>query len=206
MSTYFYCRVSTAGQDLARQIGAARAYAEIPEENVYCDKASGKNFEREAYIRLINTVVPGDEVIVKELDRLGRNKEKIKTEIQWFKEHGITLRILDVPTTLIDFQGQEWLRDMVNNILIEVLGAVAEQEREKTLRRQREGIEAMPVIDGRRYSQKKGKYYGRQRKVVATSDFETYFRKQQAGEMTVAQCCEALGCSRSYWYQKKEKK
>ena len=131
MSEWFYGRVSTKEQNLERQLVVARQYKNIPVENVYCDKQSGKNFDRTEYQKLKSVVKSGDEVIVKELDRLGRNKDEIKAEIAWFKDNGVTLRILDVPTTLIDFQGQEWIRDMVNNILIEVLGAMAEQEREE---------------------------------------------------------------------------
>lgn len=198
MAKKFYARVSTAGQDLGRQLAVAREYADIADGDIYCDKQSGKSFDRVEYQRLKADVQPGDEVIIKELDRLGRNKDEVKREIEWFKEAGVTLRILDVPTTLIDFKGQDWIRDMVNNILIEVLGAIAEQERIKTLTRQREGIDAMPTVDGKKYSEKKGRFYGRSRK--DTADFEQYFRMQQTGEMTVNECCAALGISRSCWY------
>ena len=193
---YFYGRVSSKDQNLARQLEVAKAYKNI--DHVYCDKQSGKDFDRPEYQKLKAVVAVGDEVIVKELDRLGRNKDEIKVEIAWFKENGVDLRILDVPTTLIDFQGQEWIRDMVNNILIEVLGAVAQQEREKTNRRQREGIDAMPVVDGKRYSTKKGRTYGRPSKEIP--DFEKFLKKQKDGLMTVNECCEALGIGRSTWY------
>jgi DNA invertase Pin-like site-specific DNA recombinase len=146
-------------------------------------------------------VVPGDEVIVKELDRLGRNKEGIKEEIKWFKDSGVILRILDVPTTLIDFKGQDWIADMVNNILIEVLGAVAQQEREKTKTRQREGIAAMPVVDGKKYSPKRGRAYGRPA-VAVGEDFEKFLKKQKEGLITVDECCKILGIGRSTWYAK----
>ena len=79
-------------------------------------------------------------MIIKELDRLGRNKDAVKEEMKWFKDNGIAVRILDVPSTLIDFQGQDWIADMVNNIIIEVLAAMAEQERLKIKKRQKEGI------------------------------------------------------------------
>ena len=194
---YFYGRVSSKDQNLARQLEVAKAYKNI--DHVYCDKQSGKDFDRPEYQKLKSAVVPGDEVIVKELDRLGRNKDEIKVEIAWFKENGVDLRILDVPTTLIDFQGQEWIRDMVNNILIEVLGAVAQQEREKTNRRQREGIDAMPVVDGKKFSTKKGCAYGR-KPVDLGDDFEKFLKKQKDGLMTVNECCEALGIGRSTWY------
>ena len=81
-----------------------------------------------AKITMKSLLVKGDEVYFKELDRIGRNKSLIKEELKWFKDHGIIVRILDVPTTLIDFIGQEWVFEMVNNILIEVLGYLAEQE------------------------------------------------------------------------------
>ena len=194
---YFYGRVSSKDQNLARQLEVAKAYKDI--DHVYCDKQSGKDFDRPEYQKLKAVVAAGDEVIVKELDRLGRNKDEIKVEIAWFKENGVDLRILDVPTTLIDFQGQEWIRDMVNNILIEVLGAVAQQEREKTNRRQREGIDAMPVVDGKKFSTKKGCAYGR-KPVELGDDFEKFLKKQKDGLMTVNECCEALGIGRSTWY------
>ena len=194
---YFYGRVSSKDQNLARQLEVAKAYKNV--DSVYCDKQSGKDFDRLEYQKLKAVVVPGDEVIIKELDRLGRNKEGIKEEIKWFKDHGVILRILDVPTTLIDFQGQDWIADMVNNILIEVLGAVAQQEREKTNRRQREGIDAMPVVDGKKYSTKKGCAYGR-KPVDLGDDFEKFLKKQKDGLMTVSECCEALGIARSTWY------
>lgn len=199
MSEWFYGRVSTKDQNLERQLVVARQYKNIPAENVYCDKQSGKNFERTEYQKLKGMVKAGDEVIVKELDRLGRNKDEIKAEIAWFKESGVTLRILDVPTTLIDFQGQEWIRDMVNNILIEVLGAMAEQERVKIIKRQREGIDAMPVVDGKRVSLKKGTAYGR--KATPVAEYQKYAAMVDAGDITVTVACQELGISRSKWYR-----
>ena len=196
---YFYGRVSSKDQNLARQLEVAKGYKNI--DHVYCDKQSGKDFDRCEYQKLKSVVVPGDEVIIKELDRLGRNKDGIKEEIKWFKEHGVILRILDVPTTLIDFQGQDWIADMVNNILIEVLGAVAQQEREKTNRRQREGIDAMPVVDGKKFSTKKGCAYGR-KPVDLGNDFEKFLKKQKDGLITVDECCKVLGIGRSTWYAK----
>lgn len=196
---YFYARVSSKDQNLDRQLDAARTYKGI--DRVFSDKQSGKNFDRPEYMMMKATVKPGDEVIIKELDRLGRNKEGIKEEIRWFKDNGIILRILDVPTTLIDFQGQDWIADMVNNILIEVLGAIAQQEREKTHKRQREGIDAMQVVNGKKISAKTGRTYGRQA-IVVDENFQKFLKKQKNGQMTVKECCEKLGMSRSTWYAK----
>ena len=195
--TYFYARVSSKDQNLARQLEAAKVYKDI--DRVFCDKQSGKDFDRPQYLELKESVRCGDEVIIKELDRLGRDKDGIKEEIGWFKDHGVTLRILDVPTTLIDFQGQDWIADMVNNILIEVLGAIAQNEREKTRRRQREGIDSMQVVNGKRISAKTGNAIGRPSK-IDNNQLQKILKKQKGGQMTVSECCVELGISRATWY------
>ena len=196
---YGYVRVSSKDQNLARQLETMKAYKEITK--VFCDKQSGKDFVRPEYERLKSVVQKGDEVIIKELDRLGRNKEGIKEEIKWFKEQGVILRILDLPTTLIDFKGQDWIGDMVNNILIEVMGAMAQQEREKTEKRREEGIAAMPIVNGKRVSTKTGNEYGRP-SIKLDESFEKILKKQKDGELTVSECCKELGISRATWYNK----
>lgn len=196
---YGYVRVSSKDQNLARQLETMEGYKEITE--VFCDKQSGKDFKRPEYERLKSVVQKGDEVIVKELDRLGRNKEGIKEEIKWFKEQGVILRILDLPTSLIDFEGQEWIGEVVNNILIEVMGAMAQQEREKIEKRREEGIAAMPIVNGKRVSTKTGNEYGRP--AIQIDDlFEKFLKKQKDGELTVAECCKQLGISRATWYNR----
>lgn len=201
MSTrrYFYGRVSSKDQNLARQIESARKYKDI--DRVFTDKQSGKNFDRTGYLGMKEILEPGDEVVVHSLDRLGRNKEMIKEELAWFKEHGVVVRILDVPTTLIEYPaGQEWVMDMVNNILIEVLGAFAEQERENIRKRQAEGIAAMPVDEnGRRISKKTGRGFGRQEK--RPENFAEVLRKQKSGEISLARALELTGVGRTRWYE-----
>lgn len=181
---YFYARVSTVEQNLARQIEAAKKYKGVDE--IFSDKMSGKNFDRVEYQRMKSLLQKGDEVVVKSLDRLGRDKNLVKDEIQWFKEHGVKLRILDIPTTLIEMDGQEWVGDMVTNILIEVMASVAEQERMMIRERQREGIEA---------KRKSGTWdeYGRPKK--NTDGIEEYWLAYKAGAMTREDCCRALGIS-----------
>lgn len=197
---YAYLRVSTKDQNVARQLKALKEYRDkLLEENVFVDKQSGKNFEREEYCRLKAMLQPGDELIIKELDRLGRNKEEIKKELSWFKDHKIIVRILNVPTTLIDFQGQEWIFDMINNILIEVMGAVAEEERKKILERQKEGIAAMPIIDGKRVSTKTGRPMGKPVKEII--GIEKYKKMVTDGAISVTDSCKELGISRTQWYR-----
>ena len=186
---YFYGRVSSKDQNLARQLESAKQYKDI--DRVFTDKQSGKDFEREAYQEMKALLGHGDEVVVHALDRLGRNKEMIKAELAWFKEHGVIVRILNVPTTLIEYpEGQEWLMDMVNNILIEVLGAFAEQERENIRKRQAEGISAAKA---------NGVKFGRAEK--RPDNFVEVYERQRRGEIKLKEALELVGVGRTRWYE-----
>ena len=192
---YFYARVSTSEQNLARQLEVAKKYKNVDE--VFADKMSGKDFERVEYQRMKTLLREGDEVVVKSLDRLGRNKEALKQETEWFKAHGVTLRLLDIPTTLIDMPGQAWVGEMVTNILIEVMASFAEQERINIRERQREGIEA---------KRKSGHWddYGRPKKVPDDA-VKACMTRVKAGAATVAECCGELGIDLSTWYRRVKK-
>ena len=197
---YAYLRVSTKEQNLDRQLIAVRNYrAELLAENIFSDKQTGKNFNRPAYEALKKKLKPGDELIIKELDRLGRNKKMIKEELEWFRQNKIIVRILNLPTTLIDFQGQEWIFDMVNNILVEVMTSIAEEEVTKREMRQKEGIAAMPVVDGKKVSVKTGRPMGNPGKDL--SEFPKFFEKNKKGELSVSESCRQLGISRAHWYR-----
>ena len=140
---YGYARVSTREQNTDRQIEALIRFG-VPEQSIIVDKASGKDTEREGYQYLKRQILrSGDTLVIKELDRLSRSKADIKRELESFKEMGVRVKILDIPTTLTDFPPEQmWIQDMVTAILIEVLGSIAENERNKIRARQREGIEA----------------------------------------------------------------
>ena len=138
-----YARVSTEEQNLDRQILALREY--VKEENIIVDKASGKNFQRPGYQALkgVMGLRKGDTLYIMSLDRLSRNKNDIKEELQWFKNNNINLRILELPTSMIELPNeQQWIGEMVTNILIEVMSSMAERERMEIRRRQKQGIEA----------------------------------------------------------------
>ena len=187
-----YARVSSTGQNLDRQILALRKY--VPEENIVVDKQSGKDLERPGYQALkgVLGLRPGDILYIKSLDRLSRNKQDIREELRWFKDNGVTLRILDLPTTMADFgEGQEWIREMVTNILIEVMSSLAEQERMTISKRQREGIEAAKL---------NGKHLGRP-VIVMPVDFPTVYRKWQQGEITAVYAMQSLGLKRGTFYR-----
>ena len=193
MAKYFSARVSSKDQNLARQLAEAEQYG-IPKENVFCDKITGRKKDRPEYERMKSLLQRGDEVYFKELDRIGRAKHLIKEELEWFKEKGVIVRVLDVPTTLMELpKGQEWVFEMVNNILIEVLGTIAEQEWNKTKQRREEGIAAMPVVNGRKVSSKTGRGFGRAEKKV-----DLTLRK---GE-NITDACNRLGISRTTYYRK----
>lgn len=86
------------------------------------------------YLALKNTMLrAGDTLVIKELDRLGRNKQMIKEELEWLKAHEIRVKILNVPTSLMECDGQDWILEMVSNILIEVMASIAEEERLKII-------------------------------------------------------------------------
>ena len=110
--------------------------------------------------------------MVKSLDRLSRNKADIRNELQFFKDQGIRLKVIDLPTTMMELlEGQSWVFEMVNNILIEVMGTIAEQERLTIKQRQAEGIAAAKA---------KGKKFGRPviKKFFSPISVETLSQRQ----------------------------
>lgn len=194
MSKYWVVRVSTTDQNPARQIEAAEDYG-IPKENIFVDKISGRKKDRPEYDRMKSLLKKGDEVYFKELDRIGRDKELIVDELRWFKERGVIVRVLDLPTTLMEFPGgQEWVLEMVNNILIEVLGTIAEQEWKKIKQRREEGIAAMPTDEnGRKISSRTGRGFGRPEVEVDVSLLPNE---------SIEGACARLGISRATFYRK----
>lgn len=127
---YAYARVSTREQNLDRQLKAFQQLG-IDERDIITDKASGASLDRPGYQVLKNHYLrDGDTLIVKSLDRLSRNKTHIKQELEYYKAHHIRVKVIDIPTTMTELpEGQEWVFEMINNILIEVLASIAEQER-----------------------------------------------------------------------------
>lgn len=187
-----YARVSSAEQNLDRQIMELKKY--VPEENIIVDKASGKNLERVGYLALKGPLGlrTGDWLYITSLDRLSRNKQQIKKEMEWFRNKGIRLMILDLPTSLITVpENQEWILDMITNVLIEVLASIAEQERYMIKRRQQEGIAA---------AKEKGKHLGRP-KIVRSPEFEVVYKKWKTGNITAKEAENQLNLSSSTFYR-----
>ncbi|SFX40884.1 recombinase family protein [Ruminococcus sp. XPD3002] len=189
---YGYARVSTNGQNEDRQLEALTKFG-VPEQNIIIDKASGNDTEREGYQYLKRQILrKGDTLVIKELDRLSRNKVDIKRELEQFKEMGVRVKILDIPTTLTDFPPEQaWVLEMINAILIEVLGAIAENERNKIRARQREGIEA---------AKKKNVRFGRPSKPLP-DNWREVLAEVRCGKKKPVEAMRELGISRSCYYR-----
>lgn len=189
---YGYARVSTREQNEDRQVEALKNFG-VPNENIIVDKCSGKDTERDGYQYLKRQILrSGDTLVIKELDRLSRNKNDIKHELEYFKEAGVRVKILDIPTTLTDFPDEQmWVMDMINAILIEVLGSIAENERNKIRSRQKEGITA---------AKKKNIKFGRP-KVAVPDNWNDISEQVKAKELTVSQAIKILNISRSSYYR-----
>lgn len=187
-----YARVSSREQNLDRQIMALKQY--VNEENILTDKSSGKDLNRPAYQALKGALGlrEGDTLVITSLDRLSRNKTDIKNELQWFQQKKVRLKILDLPTSLIEVpDGQQWIIDMIQNILIEVLASIAEQERMTIRKRQQEGIRAAKA---------KGKHLGRPR-VRTPDNFSEVYSSWKREEITAVQAMQELGLSGSTFYR-----
>lgn len=189
-----YARVSTKHQNEDRQIEALMEYG-VAKECIYTDKESGKNLEREKYQLLRNEKLrKGDTLVVKELDRLSRTKSDIKRELEYFKNLGVRVIILDIPTTKIEHDSDNlWVIDMVNSILIEVLGSLAEEERKKIRRRQNEGIEA---------AHKKGVKFGRPC-VKKLANWDTVMDSLEKGDITAVEAMRRLRLKKTSFYKLK---
>lgn len=190
--TFYYARVSSKEQNLDRQIEAFKALG-AEERDIITDKESGKDLNRTGYTALKNAMLRrGDTLIVKSLDRLSRNKTDIKNELQFFKDSGIRLKVIDLPTTMMDLPvGQEWVFEMVNNILIEVLGTIAEQERETIKKRQAEGIEA---------AKKNGKHLGRPA-LEFPDNWKSVYTDWKNGKITAKTAMEMTNTKRTSFYK-----
>lgn len=190
--TFYYARVSSRDQNLDRQLSVFFSLG-ATERDIIVDKQSGKDLNRSGYLALKHGLLrEGDTLVIKSLDRLSRNKSDIKKELEYFKENRIRLKIIDVPTTMMDLpEGQEWVFDMVNNILIEVLGTIAEQERETIRMRQAEGI-AVAKTKGVRFGRPTAQY---------PANWDTIIARWKAGEITATKAMELTGTKRTTFYK-----
>ena len=186
---YGYARVSSKEQNLDRQIESLKKYG-VEERDIITDKQSGKDFNREGYITLKNSLLrEGDILVIKELDRLGRNMDQIKQEWQELEKLGVNIVVLDNP--VLNTEGKTDLeRKLIGNIIFELLTYMAQKEREKIKQRQREGIDAAKAL---------GKHLGRPRAIYPDNWNEIY-PKWKNGEIKAVEAMELMGLKKNTFY------
>lgn len=184
-----YIRVSTKDQNEARQVNAMIEHG-IDPTNFYIDTASGKDFDRTQYKAMLKAARPDDVIVIKSLDRLGRNYEEIRSQFKLITERGIHINILDTPLLNTDqvLNGGLTMK-FISDIILSVLGYVAEQERNNIRQRQSEGIRA---------AKRAGKRFGRPSKL--SKDFPRIADGVNAGTITINEACSMLGISRKTFY------
>ena len=189
-----YARVSTKQQNEDRQLAALKEYG-VADNCIYIDKESGKNLQREQYQILRNAILrEGDTLVIKELDRLSRNKSDIKAELEYYQQMKIKVVILDIPTTKITYENEnKWVGDMITVVLIEVLSSMAEQERLKIRKRQAEGIAI---------AKKQCKKFGRPN-VAKPHNWNSVIIAPDLGEITAVEAMKKLRLKKTSFYKLK---
>ena len=191
MNIYGYIRVSSADQNEDRQLFAMRELG-IPAERIFMDKQSGKDFNRPAYLKLVEKLKPGDLLYIKSIDRLGRNYEEIQN--QWrvlTKEKGVNIAVIDMP--LLDTRnGQDLMGTFIADLVLQILSFVAQSERESIKKRQAEGIAAAKA---------RGVHLGRPIKTVP-DDFGKYVQLWEKGKLNLAETVQKMGMSKATFYRR----
>ena len=184
-NVYGYIRVSTREQNLDRQLLALRAFG-VPEKQIYQAKQSGKDFERPVYQRLMKKLKPGDTLVIKSIDRLGRNYDEILE--QWrilTKEKKVDIVVLDMP--LLDTrQGHDLTGTLIADIVLQLLSYVAQTEREYIRQRQAEGIAA---------ARARGVHLGRKPK-HKPENFAIVFSEWESGAISARTASKRLNVDR----------
>ena len=188
---YGYIRVSTREQNEDRQ-RLARAALPVPEENIYMDKQSGKDFERPQYRRLVRRLRRDDLLYVKSIDRLGRNYSEILEQWRMLtKEKGVDIAVLDMP--LLDTRrGKDLMGTFLSDIVLQVLSFVAENERDNIRQRQAEGIAAAKA---------RGVRFGRP-PLPLPDNFHMLHQAWRGQKITLRQAARACGMPTGTFYSK----
>ena len=181
---YGYVRVSTKEQNEARQLVAMREFG-VPERNILIEKQSGKDFDRPKYQRLLRKIKPGDTLVIKSIDRLGRNYDEILE--QWrviTKKKEAAIVVLDMP--LLDTrQGRDLTGTLIADIVLQLLSYVAQTEREFIRQRQAEGIAAAKA---------RGVKFGRSPMEIPKK-FNAVLAQWQSGELSARKAARELSVS-----------
>lgn len=192
MVCYGYVRVSAKDQNPERQFLAMREQ-QIEQKNIYMDKMSGQDFSRPQYLKLLNRLKKGDVVIIKSIDRLGRNYEEILE--QWrriTKEIGADIQVIDMPLLNTNASHDNLTGVFISDLVLQILAYVAETERSFIKQRQAEGIAA---------AKKRGVRFGCQ-KVEIPEDFEKYYKMWSEGKISLRKAAIALKMNHTTFYRR----
>ena len=188
--TFGYARVSTTGQNLARQLVALHE-AGIPDADIFTDQKSGKDFDRPAWKRLLRKLRPGDLLVVTSLDRFGRNyAEMTAVWSELVRTRNVHIRVLDMPI-LDTTVGQGLTAAFIGDLVLRVLSYVAETERAHIRQRQKEGIAAAKA---------RGVHFGPPRTVLPP-EFSLLASRVQKSELSVRVAAQLCGIPKSTFYK-----
>lgn len=195
-----YGRVSSQDQNEERQIDALLK-AGVDERDIFIDKKSGKDFDREQYKAMVSRLREGDLVIILSLDRLGRNYTEIQKEWQYItQEIKADIKILDMPLLDTSTSTDNLDRRFIADLVLQILSYTAEKERENIRKRQREGIALMKEVDGQKISLRTGRPTGRPRAVKPDNWNEVYTRWVNK-EITAVKAMEILDLKPNTFYK-----
>lgn len=204
---YGYVRVSSKYQNEDRQILSLKERG-ISSDNIFIDKESGKNFNRTSWNNLMAKLVVGDTIIIKELDRMGRNNKEIKENFELIKNKGCYLEFLENPLLSTKNKSQIEI-ELIQPLILHLLGYFAEKEREKILERQKEAYAALERDEkGRLISKKKKKVVGRPSKIEnLTLEQKGFINAWINGTIKISACIKATGIKKTTLFKiKKEMK
>lgn len=190
---YGYARISTGKQKNDRQVDKLQKYNL---DKIYTDVVTGSNFDRPNYKKLTEEILrEGDELFIKEVDRLGRNKKENLEELRKLKEKGIIIRILEIPTTLAVMNDEtdqnKLMLEMMNNMLIEVYTTFAELELQKIRTRTKEALAA---------KKKRGETLGRP-KIQMPKNFKKVYKQYKNRDITAVQAMKLLDLKKTTFYK-----
>ncbi len=188
---YGYVRVSTKEQNIDRQL--VEMYAQgLNDKTIFIDKQSGKDFERDEYQKLKKKLKSGDLLIIKSIDRLGRNYDMIIDEWRTLvNDMDVDIQVLDMPLLDTRTEGKNLVGKFISDIVLQILSFVAENERENIKKRQAEGI---------RIAKEKGKHLGRP-KLKLPKNFQAIANEYKKKEITLAEALSSLKMNRSTFYK-----
>lgn len=195
-----YVRVSSTDQNEERQLEELKKYG-VDERNIYVDKKSGKDFNRESYKAMTDRLREGDLIVIASLDRLGRNYTEIQKEWDYITQTvKADIKVLDMPLLDTSTATENLDKRFIADLVLQILCYTAEKERENIRKRQREGIDVMPIVDGKRVSAKTGRPTGRPRAVKPDNWTEVYTQWTNK-EITAVKAMEILNLKPNTFYK-----